>query len=150
MEGNNEKKVNKGVRWKAFLLCNYPDFQLALPEKKEGRATLEMSLGHDGEKLLVDQFYHLYSLKPVSYSDRPLNLERDLHALCFKSKAGTIEMPLTSGLVLSSHWGLEQRGGKVLRTSSLPFCSITFFLLRLFSPSLLHKVALSLSSWLTM
>lgn len=46
MEGNHKKKVNKGVRWKAFLPCDYPDPQLALPEKQDGRAILEMSLGH--------------------------------------------------------------------------------------------------------
>lgn len=60
------------------------------------------------------------------------------------------EMPLTAGFVLKSHCGLEQRGGRMFTTASLPFCSITFFLLRQFSPSLLHKVALILSSWLTM
>lgn len=77
-----------------------------------------------------------------------LNLERDLNALCFKSRAGKSEMPSTSGLMLSPHCGLEQRGGRVFRTSSLPFCNITFFLLSQFSPSLFRKVALSSSSCL--
>lgn len=138
------------MRWKAFLLCNYPDFQLALPERKEGRATLDMSLGHGREKLLVCQYCHPYSPWPVSYSIRALNLERDLNALCFKIIADTSEMPLTAGLVPSSRCGLEQRGGRVFRTPSLPFCNITFFLLSQFSSTLLHKVALSLSSWLIM
>jgi len=57
----SQKKVNKGVRWKAFLLCNYPDSQPTLPEKQEGRAILEMSLGHARKKLLMDQYYCRYS-----------------------------------------------------------------------------------------
>lgn len=88
--------------------------------------------------------------QPVSYPDMPLILERDLNALCFKSRTDTSEKALTAGLVLSSKCGLEQRGGRVFGTSSLLFCRITFFLLSQFSPSLLHKVALSSSCWLTM
>lgn len=45
----------------SILLCDYPDSRLTLPEKQEGRAMLEMSLGHGREKLLTDQYYHPYS-----------------------------------------------------------------------------------------
>lgn len=149
MEGNREKKVNKGVRSKAFLLCDYPDSQIALHEKQEGRAMLEMSLGHGREKIAYRSVLpSVLTLTGILLSQVTGSRETSQYIM-FKSVTDANELPLSTTSAKLSLWVVAERR-KSFQDIFSTILQKSILLTQLVSPRLLHKVTVSLCSWLPM